>query len=398
METKYCNFDSKEIIGKAIERWLWYLSLEALGENRKYFVKSFWVIEDDVYETIQSIHNEVNSIIKFLSTKPEHLIQILPRKVVDVIMRRPWKISNLQRYDIIFWLDWSKNIVEVNSETPAWTPETINTDLFDSFVFKKEEWIYNANYWFCETLLKNFDWYDNVSVVFSDDSQDAFWKTWEDYTNACYLASALKWEVVNVSDIDIQESWLYAYWKRLTNIYSFYPLERYFLDKGWARFRELYIRWEFDIINWPINLISQSKAFWAWIYENIKLLEINWIKTDAIQKFVPKYFYDKKPWTISKPRLYREWVWIWKDLEWSVYQELVEQKLYSIETYEWKKDWYITLWIYCDSTKPIWVYCRFCEEKVTDSSSYFLPIYNKINEQKTINPHELTKCPHTWFM
>ncbi len=398
MQTKFCDFDSKEIISQAIERWLWYLSLESLWENRKYFVKSFWLIDDNVYEIVWQVHNEVNKIVEFLSKRPQELIKILPQKIVEVITRRPWRISDLQRYDILYWVDWSINIVEVNSETPAWTPETVNTDLFDKYVYKNEEWIYNANVSYCESLLNNLGWYKDVSVVFSDDSKEAFSKTWEDYTNACYLASALRWEVVNVSDIDIQESGLYAYWKKLKNLYSFYPLERFFLDEGWARFRELYLRWEFDIINWPINLISQSKAFRAWIYENIELLKIHWIEPEAILKYVPRYSFAKREWTISKPRLYREWVWIGKNLEWSVYQNLIDQKQFSIETYEWKKDWYITLWIYCSRSQPIWVYCRFCENKITDYTSYFLPIYNKINEKASINPRELINCPHSWLM
>lgn len=400
-----CEYDSQEIIKQAKENGMQYLSLEELWENRKYFVKSYGVVWWYMYDMINYLHKDVTNIVKYLSTNRNEMLKLLPEKIVDIIIKKPWWISQIQRYDIIFDEEGNPKICEVNSETPAWIPETVNTYLFNDYT--PSEWIVNSNALFetlCSIWLAN-QWEKEVDVVFYDDSNSMFNKIWEDYTNALYLSTMYNREcwpsrMVGVEDIFVWIDGIYAYEKKIKAIHSFYPLEWYFLDDGWKLFWEHYLNDKFEIVNWPINLISQSKAFWAWVAENLDFLEKNNIisSKNLFDIFVPKYSFDEKEGSIAKPRLFREGVGIWDpNVDWAVFQEYVEQKTFTINTYEWEKQWYLTFWVYCNDSWTIWTYCRFCENKITDYTSYFLPIYIKEHEETT-SLNSIANNNHSWLM
>jgi hypothetical protein len=58
-----------------------------------------------------------------------------------------------------------------------------------------------------------------------------------------------------------------------------------------------------------------------------------------------------------------------------VYQTKVDQKKYTIQTFEWPKEWYVTLWVYHGEAWYIGMYARFCTSAITDLSAYFVPVY-----------------------
>lgn len=384
MEIIKLQLDREEIIEKANENLVPYFDLP--DEERTYFTKCAWLIDYKPFIAVENLHKDVTAIVKYLSTRRDDLLQILDPKIVDVILQRPWPISHIQRYDLLINRVGKYKVVEVNSETPAGIPESVNAFLFDNGEHQ------NTNTYLYDSIRRQ----DIVAVVCADDE-------WEDLTNATYIANAYWiWSfVVNIEELQIRDWYLYVdnYDEKIDKIHSFYPLEWIFADEWWDEFWQWYVDHKFDIMNWPINLISQSKAFWAWVYENIWTLIERWIinSYENIQTIVPKYYFKEQIWTISKPRLFREWVWIWEEAEWNVFQEYIQQKEFEIETYEWPKTWYITLWIYCDEENSIGTYCRFCENKITDYTSYYLPIYNT-NEKETLDPNELACNSHSWLM
>lgn len=364
--------DKDVIVRDADDVGVPYMYLE--DEERYYITKNIWIVDSTPYTIVQSIHDEVNKIVKYVVDKPNHLEKIVDKKIATVILDRPWQISQRQRYDIIIWDDNSYNIVEVNSETPAWMPEYLCQSLFGIEVDE----------------LNHFDVPSDTYVLFADD-----W--WEDLINASFIAWQMwcKW-IIWIDDLIIEDDWIYAYWEKINNLYSFYPLERLFADEWGDKFWELYLNKSFDVINWPVNLITQSKAFWARVFENKDELESQWINTYIFEQFVPHYSFEEKEWYISKPRLFREWVWIWENIEWSVYQRMVDQKKFYFESYEWDKTWYITLWIYTSKTNVVWTYCRICENNITDYTSYYLPIHK--NEENITDYRSLVPSTTSWMM
>lgn len=395
MKIVQAPIDVEKVVSHARKNGMDYMDLE--WENRKYCVSSFLLTDQEPFRIINHVHQEVVNIMVWLCDKKEHLLKILPEKIADVIVKKPGRISPLQRYDVLVNTQGEYKIVEVNSETPAGIPETCNSYLFDEFV--ELDIMDNANRDFEDKLLDacKQTQLTNVDVILSDDSD---W-SWEDVTNAAYLSSfwSAIWlsGVYDAASLDFKEQWLYYKWKRVQNIHSFYPLEWIFEDDGGEKFRQYYLEWKIDLANGPINLISQSKAFRAWVFENIDLLDQEGIDTWWIQQYVPKYYFSKQPWTIAKPRLFREWVWIGEDMDWSVYQEYIEQREFECLTFEWVKKWYLTFWVYTSQQEPIGCYCRFCEQKITDYTSYFLPVYTK-HEENSIDLRDLMPGPSTWMM
>jgi hypothetical protein len=108
--------------------------------------------------------------------------------------------------------------------------------------------------------------------MFLDDSRDG--GIGEDRTNAMYITEFFGRQLPdctvvmsNVTDCEMRTDGVYYNGVKQAYIYSFYPLERYFTDAGSNLFRSAYMAGEFDLINHPLNLITQSKAFWAYLYD-----------------------------------------------------------------------------------------------------------------------------------
>lgn len=371
MRIEFADYDIEHIITQAKDNGMDYLDLSVLWENRKYTVNSYLIMWEHVLDIINTLHAWTNRIVQYLLEHPQELYKILHPKIVEVIKKKPGEISPHQRRDLLVDINGNLKVVEVNSETPAWLPESLNSYLFDPYVQ-----LPNANEKMRDNITRTFKrlWYKDVDVVFSDDSVWMFHRVGEDYTNAWYLATFRKWRMINAGDIYLTDHIIEAYDKPIKRIHTFYPLEWFFLDEGSNAFWDLYLKWEFALVNWPINLITQSKAFRARCWENLDIVE-SCMDINVFKCFVPRYTFHKRDYAISKPRLFREGVGIGKNLEWSVYQDYITQKQFKCKTFEWVKEWYLTVWVYTNQTEVTWVYTRFCESKITDYTAYFLPTY-----------------------
>jgi len=329
------------------------------------------------------------------------------------------QLSYFWRYDLLLDKNNNVKIVELNSETPAWMPESMsNIDCVTPFINFKE-WIVDANNMMEENikqsiyksiLWKNISNDKNLLIVFwAEKSEDGHLNDeFEDYTNVKHLTAYLKRQfpeinikLAAIDDIELKSDWIY-YFDSNTNssikqdyIWSFYPLEWLFIDNGWSDFWELYKNNKFDIINSPLNLITQNKMFWAYIYEDI--IGNNILTEDEeilIKELTPVSSYINKEWFIKKPLLYREWIWIDDETYiWdAVYQEKIDQQQLFLDTFYWKdwknsfiaddywlQPWYMTLWIYYWEIWYLWVYNRFCENFITDDTSYYVPTYIRLD-------------------
>jgi hypothetical protein len=159
--------------------------------------------------------------------------------------------------------------------------------------------------------------------MFLDDSKDG--GIGEDRTNAMYICDFLTRRLPectivmsNVTDCEMKADGVYYTGIKQAYIYSFYPLEWYFTDPGSDVFWTAYMAGEFDLINHPLNLITQSKAFWAYMYTCVDRQEKEeslTLFTSAelmmIHDMIPRYYFAKPSFfsftsTINKPLFFRE--------------------------------------------------------------------------------------------
>lgn len=306
------------------------------------------------------------------------------------------KWSFFWRYDFVidnkFWF----KLVELNSLVPAWLPESLFSLNFDIIIKKNSrdyfEKIENLNKYFFLNMKNSFSQlftklskskWKNLIILYTDD------QFWEDYSNSIYMKNFFynnlrNYKInINISDIEnieIRDDWIYFENIKQNYIWSFYPIERYFCDRWNKYFWNNFKNNNFDILNWVINLVTQSKSFWAYIFENINNNKI-WLsefEKRIIKKYIPNYYFDKsKIKTISKPVLYREWVWIWdENFCWmKVFQKMVNQKKIEIQDKNILKNWFLTLWLYFWTNWYIWTFSRYCENFISDYNSYFIPSY-----------------------
>lgn len=355
-------------------------------------------------------------------------------------------LSYFWRYDLLLDNDNNVKIVEINSETPAWLPEsfTISEWITPNIeLFTKSNLYSDPNMCIEWELSKSLNkLYDKIgkecenktiSVIYWTEETENFKidETFEDNVNMYFMTDSLKYNIdtkwINADvrmtpaqNVKVKDDWLYIYnsnleeFKKADYIWTFYPMEWFFTDKWWDEFWDLYMNWKFDIINSPLNLITQNKAFWAYIWQEIeKWTDIfDEIELWIYKELIPHSVFDYKEGYIKKPLYYREWVWIGDDsyVGDAVYQEMINQKKFVLDTFygngrnafeknsvEWYREWYLTLWIYYWENRfwtktdlknentyehPIYdwfigIYNRFCENFVTDDSSYITPVYIK---------------------
>lgn len=331
----------------------------------------------------------------------------------DLLLTHYW------RYDLLLDTENKLKIVEINSETPAWFPESSNND-----IILRNAWLYhtykdiNANIFNnIEVSLKRFieKTKNNSSKNFlftflpanSETLQvyetkewylDIKWSYDDDYTCSLHM-SAMFYDILtkygynvkmwNITDIEVKEDWLYYLWEKQDFLYSFYPLEWIFEDEWSEDFWNLYKDNKFIIVNNPINLITQSKWIWAYIHEDIKNWNKIWLTEEEINIFldlVPEYKFhineNEIEDYVSKPFFFREWVWIdnkdyAKEFPDKIcYQKKIQQKIINVNTFSFEEaeEWYLTLWVYVWDNTYIWAYTRFCADYITNDNAYYLPI------------------------
>jgi len=320
------------------------------------------------------------------------------------------------RFDMLLDSDDGKlKMVEINSETPAWYPEAVTneiifnntslktsnytdinadfkmnfyTSLYDVFHYIKKNKDTKPNFlftfvpacWKYFEIKKDYDWEITFDQQFDEDYICGIHMTsfFYDQLND----SGINVKIWNTDDIELREDGLYYEGLKQDYVWSFYPLEWFFTDQGNTDFWKLYKEWKFEIVNNPLNLITQSKAIWAYIHENIKNWDYMGMSDDEISLFldiVPEYRFsvwkEEVKNYVSKPLYYREWVGIDNSdyVGTMVYQKRINQAKIDIETFDWTINWYLTIGLYYGEDWFIGSYTRFCENAVTDFTAYYLP-------------------------
>jgi len=398
-----------------------YLTKDVLELDTKEFIELISNIETLNNTILKKIvfhilKNDINSLNKIWMT--QEMVEVMDHifKKLNINDYSQLPLSYYWRYDLL--LDEKDNklkVVEIKSETTAWYSETVSNDIIfknTNLGWENTQYIdvnENMNMAFYKSLFHEFqkikenkDIKNNFLFTFVsacweyfEIKKDVKWKVYfdqeydEDYicnihmTSFFYEQLSKEWinvKVWNTNDLEIRKDWIYYENEKQHYICFFYPMEWFFTDKWTSEFWELYKKWEFEIVNNPLNLITQSKAIWAYIHDNLKKWIDMWLSKEEIKLFldiVPEYRFEitkEEENFVSKPLYFREWVWIDNQeyIELKVFQKRIDQKLIKINTFDWEVAWYLTLWIYMWEDWYIWTYTRFCDQPVTDFTAYYL--------------------------
>lgn len=394
-----------------------YFDLSA-EENRIYFTQdSLSLKHSEAQELLNEIWIINNVILKkvvyyLLSQDSKSLYKLgFTDKMTEVVLHdfarqnavspEQLILSYLWRYDVLVDSNGSFKIVEINSMTPTGLPEGLNTYVVENLLNKAGYMDLNQRFDYnmyqslqhrFQDIVKNSDTKKTMLVVFANTYEwvENIWQ--EDYVNALYLTEFFKRQLNdygitvklgNITDLETKEDGIYFENIKQDYLWSLYPIEWLFIDEWSKAFWDVYIKWYFEIVNNNINLVTQSKAFWAYLFEVIDNPQVNLSQQEKglIHKYIPPYFFYKPEWvdTLSKPLFYREWVGVGEDdfIGLKVYQQKIEQSSFELNTFEWTKKWYLTIGLYYGQNWFIWNYTRFCESKVTDWTAYFTPVFIK---------------------
>lgn len=313
------------------------------------------------------------------------------------------------RYDLLIDKDNQIKVIEFNSETPAWFGETLLSTncIYNELLDNQLSWTVDFNSMFEERVWKSFQdilqtikaW-ETLGILYWASGNEV--NTYEeDYINALHLCAFFlrKWinaKMIFANELSINNDGLFHWDEKIHHIFTFYPLEWIFEDDVDGKFFDGYLSWKFTIINNVLNLISQNKMFWAYLYEYMLYNNtLSFEEKSIIQDLLPKSSSWDFFWAIKKAILFREWIGIDNDkYEWEkVYQQRINQQEFDLNTFysnkdfrnsyekdeSWKQHWYITLWIYYWRNSALGIYTRFSEHFVSDDSCYFLPVFIKKN-------------------
>lgn len=317
------------------------------------------------------------------------------------------KTSIYWRYDLLINENDEVKIIEFNSETPAGIGETLLSHecIFSQIDPSKTRNLTDYNFNFENNLIFSMSEKINRIKQSWETLGIIFWSAWdwtdeyeEDYINALHLTAFflrqdIKAKLIYCWDLLMNENWVFYDWEKIDNIFTFYPLEWIFDDK--TIFFDLYTQWKFKLLNNTLNLVTQNKRFWSYLYEvMLKNNVLTQEEKDLILELIPTSLSvnrDNNKNMISKAILFREWVGIdSKEYQWPLmYQERINQKKFKINTFYsnswqkndfwqddgWSQEWYITLGVYFWRNAPIGIYSRFCENFVTDDTCYLLPVF-----------------------
>lgn len=384
----------------------------------------FLIQEDNFYDLLHKMEILNNQIIPktvsyLIEYDKQNLIDYFKfsekiAKVIEYDYKNKKQLNSYYwRYDLLIDTENNVKIIEFNSETPAWFGETLlsttciynnvydeqlnNTKDFNSLF---EERVWNS----LESILSTIKKWKTLWILYwSSDWEIHEYE--EDYINALHICAFFirRWidaHMIFANDLTLCDEWLFHNTVKIDHIFTFYPLEWIFEDDTEWLFFDAYLQWKFSIINTTLNLISQNKRFWSYVYEKLFYTQdvFTFEEKEIIQELLPKSSISDFFWSISKAILFREWIWIYfdeqhkKEATWDVvYQEKIQQQEFQLNTFYsnkkfenyywtwewWKQKWYITLWIYFWKDQALWVYTRFSEKQVSDDSCYFLPVFLK---------------------
>lgn len=436
----------EKIVNEFLDYHLTYVK-EIEDENMKdfyhyYLTKDLLVFDNEDFSNffadMTTFHNTIiKKVVYHLMTQDveslkkmqfsERMIEVL-KKDFEMMNARSFEdiiLTYYGRFDFLVWPDDDTRMIEYNSETPAAFPESVYSyPCITKFLEINENEFEDINKWMenrlADSLERELDYIvenkSSVTVIFGLPEEGVIDPLHEDYINAKQMTAFLKRKLpveidvrmipVNMLDIDEEDNGNLIFWDANENkhkidvVWSFYPLEWLFEDEELAQgdfqIWDSYMQGKFRFINRPINLITQNKAFWAYIFEYV--LENNILserEKAIVKRLLPSSSFTPKPNTIKKALLFREGVgvddnsWMFDNVP-SIFQEKIEQQLFTIDTFYDNKELYknsfsgdgsgyqngyYTIGAFFGEKWFIGIYTRFCERPVTDDTAYFIPAF-----------------------
>ncbi|WP_315079321.1 glutathionylspermidine synthase family protein [uncultured Clostridium sp.] len=368
-----------------------YISLDIMTLNKKLYDEiivssaTFREILKKIYPYIQKNIELFGPILGI----PEALYKVVSQSYTSTLCA-------LGRID--FGLDnyGDLKILEFNSETPAGIVESvgINPMIQEKFHLNYINPNENLKNHIRNTLnyiieeIKQYKKVKNIAVVTS-------WH-YEDIYTTNIIGEILKeldnYNIIfgNIYDLAVQDDKIYLYGEEVHAIYRHYPLDWFYYDEEMQKLIEPLSNEEY-LINAGHTLITQSKAFFAVLYEIINKGIISEEEENFIMKYIPytslekdkKLAYDY----LIKPYLSREGDGICLDYEYAdsenedvIFQDRVNIKpisvdLYSVITKENKYQFPI-LGVYITNDKFSGIYTRI-GDIITDKNARYISTYIK---------------------
>lgn len=429
LQNKINDVNIEPIIQSYVDNRIHYMR-EDNFDGWTYLTKDFLHLDRVEYvQLLQKMELLNNTILKkvvyhIMKNDMKALYKIgMNKEMVDIMdfLFKKWNyqtadaipLSYYGRYDLLLNEENELKVVEINSETPAGFPEASTNEIIynnaniDGYIdtnYQMKELFASSMGEYFDKMKASIDSKKNFLFTFipacweyfeikkNEDGTIGFDQEYdEDYICAIHMTNFFYQQLTpmgmtvklgNTDDIQLKEDGLYFEGVKQDYVWSFYPLEWFFTDKGATDFWKLYKEWKFEIVNNPLNLITQSKAIWAYIHENVKNNVDMGLTSEEIAIFlelVPEYRFSILPEEsadyVSKPLYFREWVGIDNSdyLGTTVFQKRIKQKLLDINTFDGLEQGYLTLGLYMGETGFIGGYTRFCNSPITDYTAYYLP-------------------------
>ncbi len=367
-----------------------YISLDSL------------IIDKSIYKEMLFASNKFCTILKRMYPYVQKNIELLgPILGIPEELYKLTSISctsvlcALGRIDFVIDNNGELKILEFNSETPAGLVEAIGVNSVVSKELKVKYVDPNENFRneikdVFSHILEEFKQYKkvkNIGVVTS-------WY-YEDIYTSKLIAEVLKelqqYNITfgNIYDLKAKDNKLYLYGKEIDAIYRHYPLDWFYYDEKMRKTIEILNSGDY-LINPAHTLITQSKAFFAVIYELIG----KEFFTEDEEKFILKYIPytclepDNKlsPDYVAKPYLSREGSGITlsysenSSLNDVIFQNRINTRPLNIEAHstieEYSKYQFPVIGVYITDDKPSGIYTRM-GDFITNKNAIYMPTYIK---------------------
>lgn len=358
------------------------------------------VVEKEFYKEIKYVSKKfcdiLNKLYPYIKEKLELFGPILgiPEELYDIVKDNFVKeLCALGRIDFVVDNLGELKILEFNSETPAGLvesiaiPEIMKDKLDLDLVNPNKNFRLNIKNTLKKILrqLEEQGKIKNIAVVTS-------WY-YEDIYNTKVVYDILKecgdYNIIfgNVYDMKIEEDEIYLYGNKIDAIYRYYPLDWFYFDEDMKKFLKPLCNKEY-LINPGHTLITQSKAFFAVLYEVIGKGILNEEEEGIIKKYIPYTTLEKDKKLsadyLAKPYLSREGNGIvdaFEEMDFSeqyIFQDRINIRPLRMDVYssfdKKQKLQFPVLGVYITGSKPSGIYTRM-GEFITDSTAKYISLY-----------------------
>ena len=256
------------------------------------------VLEENTFNEIKDATNQLTDLFykttKHVQENSAILCPVLgiAEELIPLVSKQEQNtLSFLGRFDFVFDNIGRLKLLEFNAETPAGIIESIGLNSLIKDILKIP--YRNPNYNMTEQIQGQFNRIINIykknkaihNIGFASLAYP------EDFYNTKFLFDILNEGDENfvygeISGLHIKNDKLNLYEQPLDAIYRYYPLDWFFTDENFEGFGEI-MKENTQCINEPSTFISQSKAFFALIWELYKDGFYNEAENKLILKYIP---------------------------------------------------------------------------------------------------------------